>query len=99
MVNYMPVKNVATVVEERGPVWPSCSVTGDVVYPKLQQLVLVRHALPSMEFLQHYKGLTHLHVEGECEKVTAGHFFEGKFLLDIMENLKSNDKLIEINLF
>ncbi|KAL8577296.1 hypothetical protein ACOMHN_048350 [Nucella lapillus] len=75
MVNYMPVKNVATVVEERGPVWPSCSVTGDVVYPKLQQLVLVRHALPSMEFLQHYKGLTHLHVEGECEISLKENFF------------------------
>ncbi|KAL8577300.1 hypothetical protein ACOMHN_048354 [Nucella lapillus] len=94
----MPVKNVATVVEERGPVWPSCSVTRDVVYPKLQQLVLVRDALPSMEFLQHYKGLTHLHVEGEYEKVTAGHFFKGKILLDIMENLKSNDKLIKLKL-
>ncbi|KAL8591283.1 hypothetical protein ACOMHN_060585 [Nucella lapillus] len=93
MVNYMPVKNVATVVEERGPVWPSCSVTRDVVYPKLQQLVLVRDTLPSMDFLQHYKGLTHLHVEGEFEEETAGHFFHGKILLDIMENLKSNDKL------
>ncbi|KAL8569959.1 hypothetical protein ACOMHN_056391 [Nucella lapillus] len=98
MVNYMPVKNVATVVEERGPVWPSCSVTRDVVYPKLQQLVLVRDFLPSMEFLQHYKGLTHLHVEGEFEEETAGHFFQGKILLDIMENLKSNDKLNKLKL-
>ncbi|KAL8569953.1 hypothetical protein ACOMHN_056385 [Nucella lapillus] len=105
MVNYMCtketsftletllVKDVVSVVEERGPVWPSCSVTRDVVYPKLQQLVLVRDALPSMEFLQHYKGLTHLHVEGKFEENTAGIFFHGKIVLDILENVKAMKEL------
>ncbi|KAL8569955.1 hypothetical protein ACOMHN_056387 [Nucella lapillus] len=105
MVNYMctketsftleklPVKNVTTVVEERGPVWPNLSVTRDVVYPKLQQLVLVRDALPSMHFLQHYKGLTHLHVEGKFEENTAGLFFHGQIVLDILENVNAMKEL------
>ncbi|KAL8593571.1 hypothetical protein ACOMHN_024274 [Nucella lapillus] len=69
-VHTLPVRKLIRCLEERGKVWPSCSVTRHMCFPSLERLKLVRQRLPEMKFLVRYSGLTHLHIH--VDKISCG---------------------------
>ncbi|KAK7102601.1 hypothetical protein V1264_020797 [Littorina saxatilis] len=88
------VKDVALAVKEHGELWPSCSVTGQVFYPKLTSLSISGRVLQHVDFLSKYPFLKKL----ELGKPEPKGQTPAQFITNCFNNFKSLTSLTTLKL-